>query len=90
MGGGGGVRGIIREFGMAMYTPLYLKWVTNRNLLDSTGNSVQCYVAAWMGGEVWGRMHTWICIAESLHSSPETIITLLIGYENHSVVSNSF
>jgi len=31
-----------------------LKWITNKDLLYSTGNSVQCYVAAWMGGE-FGR-----------------------------------
>ena len=30
--------------------------------------------------EVWGRMDTCICMAESLHSSPETITKLLIGY----------
>ena len=30
---------------------LYLKWITNKDLLDSTGNSAQCYMAAWMGGE---------------------------------------
>ena len=34
-----------------MYTLLYLKWVTNKALLYSTGNSAQCYVAVWMGGE---------------------------------------
>ena len=34
-----------------MYTLLYLKWITNKDLLYSTGNSAQCYVAAWMGGE---------------------------------------
>ena len=27
-----------------------------------------------------GRMDTCICMAESLHCSPETITTLLIGY----------
>ena len=32
------------------------------------------------GGWVWGRMDTWICMAESLGSSPERITTLLIGY----------
>ena len=32
------------------------------------------------GREVWGRMDTCIYMAESLHSSPETITTLLIGY----------
>ena len=29
---------------MDMYTLLYSKWIT-------TGNSAQCYMAAWMGGE---------------------------------------
>ena len=37
------------EFGIDMYTLLYLKQITNKNLLYSTGNSAQCYVAAWMG-----------------------------------------
>ena len=32
------------------------------------------------GREVWGRMDTCICVAESLHHSPETITLLLIGY----------
>ena len=36
---------------MDMYTLLYLKWITSKDLLYSTGNSAQCYVAAWMGGE---------------------------------------
>ena len=44
--------GIVREFGMDMYTLLYFKWITNKDLLNSTGNSAQCYVAAWMGGEI--------------------------------------
>ena len=29
-----------------LYTVLYLKWITNKDLLYSTGNSTQCYVAA--------------------------------------------
>ena len=39
----------VKEFGMDMYTLLYLKWTTNKDLLYSTVNSAQCYVAAWMG-----------------------------------------
>ena len=39
---------------MDMYTLPYLKWITNKDLLYSTGNSAQCYVAAWMGGEPGG------------------------------------
>ena len=47
------------EFGFNMYTLLYLKWITNEDLLYGTGNSVQCYRAAWMGGEFGGE---WIHI----------------------------
>ena len=67
--------GIVRKFGMDLCTLLYLKWITNKDLLDSTGNSAQCYVAAWMGGEFggeWIQVHVWL-------SPPETIPTLLIG-----------
>ena len=49
-------KGVVREFGMDMYTLLYSKWITNKDLPHSTGNSAQCYVAAWIGGEVWGRI----------------------------------
>ena len=40
-----------QRFGMHMYTLLYLKWITNKILLYSTGNSAQCYVAVWIAGE---------------------------------------
>ena len=53
--------GIVKEFEIHMYTLLYLKWITNKDLLWSTGNSAQCYVAAWMGGEFGGeRIHIYI------------------------------
>ena len=39
----------------------------------STGNSAQCYVAAWMGGCAC------VCLAESLCCAPETITRLLIS-----------
>ena len=31
--------GIVREFGMDMYTLLYFKWITSKDLLYSTWNS---------------------------------------------------
>ena len=46
--------GIVREFGMDMCTLLYLKWITNKDLLYSTWNSAQYYMAAWMGGGFGG------------------------------------
>ena len=56
---------------MDMYTLLYLKWITNKDLLFNTWTSVQ-----WE--RRLGRMDT--CMAESLLCSPETITTLLIKY----------
>ena len=60
--------GIVREFGMIMYTLLYLKWITNKDLLYTTWNSVQHYVAAWMevgfGGEWIHVWNTCVCLAK--------------------------
>ena len=44
--------GTVRESGMDMDTLLDLTWRTSKDLLASPGNSAQCYVAAWMGGEM--------------------------------------
>ena len=55
--------GIVREFGMDMYTVLYLKWIPNKDLLYNTWNSAQCHVAAWMGGEFgeeWIHVYVWL------------------------------
>jgi len=57
--------GFVREFGIDTYRVLYLKWVTDKVLLYSTGNSAQWYVAAWMGGEFgweWIRVCMYIYI----------------------------
>ena len=48
-------KGTVRDFGKVMYTLLYLKWITNKNLSYSTWNSAQCYVPAWMGGGFGGE-----------------------------------
>ena len=60
---GGWGEGVVREFGMDMYTLLYLKRITNKEVLCSTGNSAQCYVAAWMGREFggeWIHVYVWL------------------------------
>ena len=51
--------------GMHMYSLLYLKWITNKDLLFSTGNcSMLC--GSLDGRGVWGRVDICICMAESL------------------------
>ena len=46
MAAGGRGKGTVREFGMDTHTLLYLKQITVRGLLYSTGNSTQCCMAA--------------------------------------------
>ena len=53
---------------MDMYTLVYLKWITNKDVQHSTGNSARCYVAAWTGGEFEGE---WIPVPVWL--SPFTV-----------------
>ena len=55
-----GGEGIVREFGKIMYTLLYSKWITNKDLLYSTRNSVQCYVAGWMAGKFGENGYTYV------------------------------
>ena len=53
--------GIVRDFGKVVYTLLYFRWITKKDLLDSTWNSAQCHVAAWMGGEFGReRIHVYV------------------------------
>ena len=49
---------------MDICTLLYLKWITNKDLLCSIGNPAQCYVAAWMkkslGENGYMYMYGWV------------------------------
>ena len=54
---------VFGEFGMDVYIVLYLKQITNKDLLCSTGDSAQCYVAAWLGEEFggkWIHVYVWL------------------------------
>ena len=78
--GEGWEKRIVRKLEMVVYTRLYLKWITNKDLLNSTWNSAQCYVAAWMGrefGEEWIHVCIWLSLF-TIHLKPLT--TLLISY----------
>ena len=46
-----GGRGGDRDFAIDMYTMLYLKWITNKDLLYSTGNYTQYFVKTYKGKE---------------------------------------
>ena len=59
---------IVREFGTDLYTLLYFKWLTRKDLRYSTGYSAKCYLAAWIGGGLRGE---WIHVCAWL--SPSTL-----------------
>ena len=46
---------------MDMYTLLLLRWVRNKEAIDSTENSARGYTAAWMGVEL-EREWIYVCI----------------------------
>ena len=48
--------GIVKDLGKVMCTLLHLKWINNKNLLNSTWDSAQCYALAWMAEGVWERI----------------------------------
>ena len=63
---------------MDMYTAIF-------KMDNQQGPTVQ-HMELWsvlcdsLGGRgVWGRMDTCVCMAESIHCSPETVTSLLIG-----------
>ena len=92
MGEGCG-EGIVREFGMDMYALLYLKWITNKDLLYSTQNSAQCYMEAWMGGDFGGesvRICLWLS-PFAVHLNYRSIVNQLCVHERSgaSVMSHS-
>ena len=66
-----------------MYTLLYLKWITHKDLLYSTRNSAQCYVAAWMGGEFGGEwIHVYVWLSPSaVHWNYNNIVNWLYSNE---------
>ena len=59
--GEGWGKGIDREFGMDLYKLLYLKWMINKDLMESTENSAQTYVAAQMEGDMGGEWIRYMC-----------------------------
>ena len=46
---------------MDMYTVLYIKWITDKDLLHNTGNSTQYSVMAYLGKEF---IREWIYVYE--------------------------
>ena len=72
--------GILTEFGIDMYTLLYIKWITNKESLRTLLSVM--WQPGWEGslGYMCVFIVTCICVAESLCWAPETITALLISY----------
>ena len=70
-------KGTVREFGMDIYTLLYLKWITSKNLLYGTGNSAQWHVAALMGEEFggeWIHVCVWLSPFAAVPLKPSALL----------------
>ena len=52
------VLGALRE---SVMTAIF-KMDNQQDLRYRTGNTAQCYVAAWMGGEFGGEWHLYMCV----------------------------
>ena len=64
-----------------MYRLLYLKRISQKNLLYSTWNSAQYYVATWMGGEFGGeQIHVYLWLSPFIVHLKVSHHCLLIGY----------
>ena len=49
---------------MDVDTRRYLTWITSKDFLYSTGDSAQCYLAAWVGRELGGEwIHGYIWLS---------------------------
>ena len=70
--GKGEERGINQEFGINIYTLLYTKQITNKDLLCSTGNYTQYLVITFKEKE--SEKYS---VTESLFCTPEANTTLL-------------
>ena len=68
--------GIVREFGMDMYTLLYLKWVTNKDLLYSKWTLLNVVWQPGWEGSLW--KNSYVCLYGWVLS--------LFTWDSHSIV----
>ena len=72
---GGKESGINWEIEIDIYTLLSIGYITNKNLLNSTGNSIQYSVMTYMGKES-KKEWVYVCITDLLCCTEKTNTTL--------------
>ena len=81
--------GIAEDLGMDMYILLCLKWISDKDLLYSTWNSAQCYVAGWIRGEFggeWIHVSVWLSpLAVHLKLSQHYMLTGYTPIQNKNL-----
>ena len=63
---------------------LSLRWVTNKDLLLSSGNSAPSYVEAWMGEEYrgeWTHVYVWLSRCAVHLETITTVLIILLQYK---------
>ena len=69
--------GIVREFGMDIYTLIYLKWITNRTYFITYGTLLS---VPWQPG--WDR-----CLGENGYIYMYSLVPLLFTWNYHNIVN---
>ena len=63
-GVGGRGEGAVRGFGIHVYTPPYLKWVTDKDLLTGKHRELCSKLRGLLDGKgAWGRVDTCVCLS---------------------------
>ena len=73
-----GVGGIVREFGVDMYTAVFK--MDNQQLHTVHGELCSMLCACPGGSGIWGRMDKYMCMIIYFCCLPETITKCLISY----------
>ena len=79
----GRVGGKVREFGIDMYTLLYLKQIINKDLLYSTGNSAQYSVTTQLGKEFKNESVQFSSVAQSCPTLYDPMDCSMAGFPVH-------
>ena len=72
--------GTVREFGMGVYTVMYLKQIIPRTYCVAQGTLLNVRCQPGWEGSLGEKGYMCTCMAESLPCSPETVTRLLISY----------
>ena len=80
--------GAVRGFGIHVYTPPYLKWVTDKDLLTGQHRELCSKLRGLLDGKgAWGRVDTCVRLSEFLCCPPQAITILFSARPQYKIKS---